>query len=266
MAQNLKNRKPRQGQPPPSAGTRTDGSTFSQGDNSRALKEAQQAQLLSYIAKLRAQQIPIDEAKAVLAEAKAQYDETMRLAGVAGFKKFELKELLEDLGAKRRDLSDQEQRRTEFRNWLGLPAGKSDEQLDLEARMPATARDEAFWRGDGYTAGLRGDVCKPPTDTGVHAQAWMEEWGRGQAKLAMSLNPKPAIAPPPTEEREKTTAELKAEEKRVKAALEALPGSGQDATPDDGFEASPEELQGQIGRQVIQQERDAETEAEEVVG
>jgi hypothetical protein len=264
LATNLKNRKPRQGQAQPSAGSGGDGRPLTPGDNSRAIKEAQQAQLLSYIARLRAQQIPIDEAKAVLAEAKAQYDETMRLAGVAGFKKFELKELLEDLGAKRRDLTDQEQRRTEFRNWLGLPAGKSDEQLDLEARMPATARDEAFWRGDGYTAGLRGDVCQPPADTGVHGQAWMEEWGRGQAKLALSLSPKPA-ATAAVQEREKTPAELKAEEKRVKAALEALPSSGQ-VPPHDGFEASPEELQGQVGRQVIQQERGAETEAEEVVG
>lgn len=278
MATNLKQRKPPSQRAVTTgdaakAGVGGDGRALKPGDNRRAMLEAEEAQMLSVISKLRALQIPIDEAKATLAEAKAQYDEVVRLAGIAGFKKYELKELLDDLGAKRRDLSEQEERRARFRTYLGLPSGISETQQDMN--IPETARDEIFWEGDGYTCGVRGTDPVPPVEAGVHGQAWMKGYHNGQKRNAWAASAsKVEPAPPvPPEEKEPTRAELKAQERRAKESLENLPPAAPDndveSTPEtppgaDGFEATPEELSAQITRQVIVETREGD--AEEVVG
>jgi hypothetical protein len=86
------------------------------------------------------------------------------------------------------------EREVRFREYLGLPAMT---QTDLEARMPEAAKDEQDWIGAGYGAGLRGDACNPQAfdvPQRFH-QKWMEAWGEGQTKLAMSLGRKPQPKP-----------------------------------------------------------------------
>lgn len=134
---------------------------------------------------------------------------------------------LVDVGAVRRNVDAKELARAERRAWLGLPVGRSDEQLELESRLPEVEKGAIEFRASGYTAGVTGQVGQPPADV---AQAgfiaeWSQGWKDGQAILIMAMgkkSPKPKVEPKPEptpEEERKAEREATA---RAKASLEAM--------------------------------------------
>lgn len=271
-----------------------DGRVLKPGDNRKAVLEAEEAQLLSFVGRLKAKEVKVNEAKAALKVETDEYTEIVRLAGIAGFKKYELKDLMDDLRVtKRKDLTETEARRARFRNYLGLPVGNTEEQLDM---LPETAKDEIFWEADGYACGVRGTDPVPPSDCGVHGQAWMKGYHNGQARNAWAMDTAAkGHIPEPTPEPEKGLDDQRMAERReareAKEALEnlggaqdedtAVPcqtckgdGSGLDASVEacptckaeyEPFEASEEELKGQVSRQVILEQREAEADVSESV-
>lgn len=200
-------------------------------NNLQAIREAEQAQLLSVMANLRTATAEVEKAQAVVKEKRDVVNSILDQAQAAGFKKGEVRELLKDTAVKgtRKDLREAEERRVRFREYLGLPVGT---QPDLLERMPDGAMDELDWRGHGYTAGLRGDSCDPKAASVPDRfhQAWMEEWGRGQEKIAWSLNPSKKANPG-----DAPTADS------VKEAPSPADGG-------DGFEATADELAAQSSR------------------
>lgn len=194
-------------------------------NNLQAIREAEQAQLLSVLAKLRPLQANIDAAKVVLKGAQDEFSAMLDHAQSVGFKKYEIKDLLKDTAVTgaRKDLREAEERRTRFREYLGLPTGTQGDLLD---RQPDAAKDELDWRGHGYTAGLRGDP-RDPKAAGVpdrFHQAWMQEHERGQETNAWSLAPEGMTRPG--------------------AAAEPAPEASA-APPGDQFEAQADELAAQ---------------------
>lgn len=174
-------------------------------NNLQAIREAEQAQLLSVLAKLRPLIAEVEEAKAVVKTRQEAVASMMDHAASVGFKKNEIRDLLKDTAVTgaRKNLREAEERRARFREYCGLPVGTQPDLLD---RAPEAAMDELDWRGHGYTAGLRGDACDPKA-AGVpdrFHQGWMEEWGRGQETSAWSLapegmeRPKPSGSPAPS--------------------------------------------------------------------
>ena len=190
-----------------------DGRTLEPNDNQKAKDEAEAVQLISYVSKLQGYDKQIAEQMEVVRGLREERSSIVNLAKAAGFKKYELQDIIDDLRKPRRDIAKVEERRAKLRAYYGLPAGKPEQQ-DM---LPETAKDALFWRAAGYTAGLQGDSCEPP-ECGVHSQVWMEGWGDGQRVLAMALKPK---------EPERPGGEI------------------------DPFEATPDELKDQITRQNI---------------
>lgn len=163
-------------------------------NNLEAVREAEAAQLLSFLAKARPLISAVDAAKAVVKDKQAAVDELLNLAAAAGFKKGEMRSLLKDTAVTgaRKDLREAEERRVRFRRYCGLPVGETDELV------PEAAKDEFDWRGHGYTAGLRADKPDPKAaqvPDRFH-QAWLEEWHKGQEANAGKIkSSKPAPEP-----------------------------------------------------------------------
>ena len=145
----------------------------------------EEAVFLSHLNKLR-----IQSAKAAIK--KAEYDaervaltDMFREAKTDGFTRKELVSILTDGAASRRDLTAEEQRRAQLREWAGLPAGT---QTDLFA-TPSLAQDEVFAEGQGYTAGLRGDDSTMPDNFPPHhAPAFLRGYHAGQERLAWAMS------------------------------------------------------------------------------
>lgn len=145
----------------------------------------EEAVFLSHLNKLR-----IQTAKAAIK--KAEYDaernvltDMFRDAKTDGFTRKELRSILDDGASSRRDLTAEEQRRAQLREWAGLPAGT---QTDLFA-TPSLAQDEVFAEGQGYTAGLRGDDSTMPDNFPPHhAPAFLRGYHAGQEKLAWAMS------------------------------------------------------------------------------
>lgn len=206
------------------AGTAGDGRTLSTNDNQRAKDDAEQVQLISYVAKLQQYDASITVLQTQIKDLRDERASVVNLAKGTGFKAYELKDIMDDLKKPRTDLAEREERRAKLRSYYGLPAGKR-EQHEME---PETVRDENFWRAAGYTAGLNGDVADPPAGVGVHHQAWLSGRADGQSRRVMALSKDPNQP--------------------------ITPGSAD--APKDDFEATPEELNAQITRQQVQGEKE----------
>jgi len=213
------------------------GATAGSGGNGRALKptdnvadveEASKLQLLSYIGKLSAQAKKVAEAKTLYDGEKGTLTEIFRLAKASGFLRKDLQSLLDDMKADGRDLVAEEVKRRKYREWLGLPTGEEQLQLFTSAKAPNEEKDKAYWRSQGYMAGLAGDFCDYPTEGPKRFKAVFEAgWGDGQKAIINAdeilSRPKPAPDPEPAPakpESEKTKAELKAEEKALRESLD----------------------------------------------
>lgn len=163
--------------PPRKKPPETEGHNLS-GDDEHAL-------FIHHLSKLRAQDKLVAEAKAKLDAERAVLNDLFHKAKVDKFTRKELREVLDDSAAVRRDLQAVEERRAKLRGWAGLPVGA---QGDLFDRLPEEVKDEQAYEGTGYSAGLRGDPGVVPEDISPRfVQAWMRGWNAGQEKLAWGL-------------------------------------------------------------------------------
>lgn len=202
-------------------------------NNLQAVREAEQAQLLSALAKIRPLIADVDAAKAIVKSKQELVNQALDHAAAAGFKKGEIRDLLKDTSVTgaRKNLREAEERRARFRKYLGLPVGETDDGL-LE--VPEAAKDELDWRGHGYTAGLRADDPDPKkanVPPRFHP-AWLEEWHRGQESNAWAMSP---------DGRPKPGAKLG-------DAVSVQEAAKPPAEGEEGFEAPASELAAQTSR------------------
>lgn len=204
-------------------------------NNLQAMREQEEAQLLSVLSQMRPALARVEEAKAVVKERVAEVDSILDKAAAQGFKKGEIRDLLKDTAVKgsRKDLREVEERRARFRRYLGLPVGETDDGL-LDA-IPEAAKDELDWEGAGYTAGVRADEPKPPSNCPDRFhQAWMKGYHNGQARNAWAAGGGKGSPPDPVAE--------------VLPPAEALDQLAEQDKLEENFEASPEELAAQAQR------------------
>lgn len=186
------------------AATRTDGSAVLTDDNSKAMREAEAVQLVSYVGKIQAQNKLVAVKKAEMDALRAIATELYRGAKAAGFLRKELDALLADMGRNPRDLVEAEQRRRRFREVFDMPNGETALDLFGDEHTPDEVKDEAYQRAAGYLAGCRGDNCEvPPEVPPRFVKAWIDGHGDGQAviggkfaKPAKKDKPKPVAAEP----------------------------------------------------------------------
>lgn len=210
----------------------------------KATEDAEAIALISVLAKLK----EVDPQIAVkAAELKTLKDARRNILGKAklehDFLAKEIEAVLADskVGS-RKNVTEAEARRYRWRRAIGLPVGLSDQDRELEARLPDVEKDAIFWRGAGYTAGTtskRSEDLDPPTAcvAAGHVAAWSEGVKDGQTILALALTPKKAAPRPTAPAPEPSLAEQQAEDKkaeaRAKASLEAM-------------KPTPEEVEGVI--------------------
>lgn len=78
------------------------------------------------------------------------------------------------------------ERKMRLARWANVAQGFQGALFDFTDRRPAV--DAA--REQGKTAGLAGDICKPPFDPSLpQHQAWLEGWHEGQAVVVSMLKP-----------------------------------------------------------------------------
>lgn len=212
------------------------------GDNRKAIEEAEAAQLLSFLAKLREKKGVVDKCKTTLKTAQDEFNEVIRLAKASSknFTRERLIELLTDMSSPqlRRNLTESEMIRARFRRACGLPVGDEGSQQDLEDRMPETAKDQMHYRAIGYTMGLVGEDCKAPEGTPPQFLVDLEAgWKDGQAALGAAIKQASKQPPPPpptpkTDEAEQSEYDRRAAERAERRARESLDAIG----PKDGEE------------------------------
>lgn len=247
------------------AGSGGDGRQLRTNDNLREIEEAERAQLISIVSRLQAQGRKVSTAKAAYDAERGAMNELFRHAKAASnFQRQELQALLDDLNMEggSKSLVEAEKRRRRFREWLGLPHGEA--QMDFFAEgSPPEVQDEAAARADGYRAYHRGQPCEAPEHIHPrHVNAFTQGWHDAEAATALAMKmTAPRVASDPEledePEDEPDIHELRRRERAEDAALrESLERMG------DGFEAEPDELSQQTGRQVIQAKRDGADEPE----
>lgn len=222
------------------------------GDNSRAMEEAERVQLISFVSKLSTAEDAIEAAKVPLKAAQKARSQIVGLAKAAGFTAKELERRLEEMRTPTRVMAETAVREHKHRRWLGiLDADQSD--LMLGDAAPEETKDEAHWKGEGYKAGLRQMDSKPPAEchTRFH-QAYMKEHERGHLEVLTANAPKAT----PRSQAEQAAEDYAADNPEIDVAAAARKLKGDAAfmdrtapgDPDEGFEATDEELSQQIGR------------------
>jgi hypothetical protein len=253
------------------------------------LKQARQSQLLSARQKHREVDMQLDVLREQARELNGRRKIIRSSIETAGYSLKEYDRAEEDAGSTRIDLAAKEAMRAELRDTFGMPAS-APKQADLFGgkETPELARGALYWEGEGYMAGVMAgpkmmeapSTCPPEhradyfrgVDQGQkrNGDAFIEANAitaaaeqRRQEEIDAKKNPPPAddaadpIFNPDAED--KTPQQLREEEAKARASLEAM-GSGK---PDDTFEeASEEQLQAQAGRRARGEE---DTPAEEVV-
>lgn len=193
-------------------------------NNLQAIREQEEAQLLSVLSQMRPALARVEEAQAVVKERRAEVDAILDKAVAQGFKKGEIRELLKETAVKgsRKDLREAEERRARFREYVGLPVGVQGDLLEV----PEAAKDELDWELDGYRAGVRAEEPKPPAKCPERFhQAWLKGYHDGQARNAWAMSGGKGAPPAPSPDTPRAPVE-----------------------GEEGFEASPEELKAQAGR------------------
>lgn len=259
------------------------------GDNQLG-DEGDRVQLISIISKLSAADDAIEVAKAPLEAAQAHRKTIIGLGKAAGFSANELKERLKEMKTPTRDMAKKVEREGKHRRWLGI-VEPDQSSLMLGTSGPQESKDEAHWKGEGYKAGLRQLANTPPKECHQRfTQAYMQEHERGLNEVLLANIPKklPVAAQAAADFKEDNPeVDIAAAARRLKndpafmatdgpdAADEAGTGEmaagvihepGTNGDPaDDGFEATPEELEQQGARRAAREAAAANDEPEEVV-
>lgn len=196
----------------------------------KAEEEAEKLALISVVSQVKAIDPKIEAKSAELKALKDQRTDIFRAAKAAyGFVRKEIEDLIADskVGA-RKDVEEAEARRRRFRIAMGLPVGLTDQEQELQARLPDVEKDASWYRAAGYTAGVTGgDLDPPPACVAAgHVGPWSEGVKDGQTILALALKkPKKPTAEPPKPEpsiADQKAAEAK-EARKAKEALENMP-------------------------------------------
>lgn len=241
------------------------------GDNQFG-DEANRVQLISIVAKLSAADDAIEVAKAPLEAARAHRKTIIGLGKAAGFPASELEERLKEMKTPTREMAKKVEREGKHRRWLGI-VEPDQSSLMLGTSAPQEAKDEAHWKGEGFKAGLRQMAAKPPPECAERfTQAWLQEHERGLNEvLAANMPKKLPVATQaaadfkddnPEVDIAKAARKLKNDAAFMatggpdavddQAAGETAAGvihePGTNGDPDDGFEATEEELSAQAGR------------------
>jgi hypothetical protein len=235
------------------------------GDNSRHGEEEERVQLISFVSKLSQAEELIEQAKAPLKAAQKARSQIVGLAKAAGFTAKELERRMEEMNNPARDNPDRIARETRHRRWLGIIQPEQAE-MQLGDKVPQEAKDEAHWKAEGYKAGLRQKSSTPPTECAERfVQAFMKEHERGLKEVLEANVPggqrlrDQAAADfkedNPEVDVEKAARKLKNDPKfmargepEAEAPASIPEGESTKTGPDEGFEATPEELAAQTGR------------------
>ena len=197
--------------------------------NEDAQDEADRVQFISIVSKLSAADDEIERAKGPYDAAKAARKKIIGLGKAAGFMAKDLQARLDEMKADSRETEEAIERETKHRRWLGITR-PDQPMLGLGSEAPQEVRDQAYWRAEGYKAGLRRLSATPPEGIPERfVQAWLEERARGAAELHVEPDVPLTVA----EQARKDFAE------------------------DNGFEASEEELAAQKPRQAVEERREA---------
>lgn len=281
-------------------------------DAERKAREEREAaegiQLISIVARVKKQQPKIDAARDALKAEQDAMNDIFRAAKLQSkeFTRERIAELVKDSKPDlRRNVEEAEATRYRFRRLMGLPVGLSDQERELEARLPDVEREAGFWFQAGYNVGVVGEPCMAPEACvrAGHDNKFAEGHTAGQAVLVVNrgaLSGKPKATPPPEETADAKRKREKAEEAAAKASLanlkgddsvaagggddtvsgpaldpvqaavrDEIAGAGEDTLPsgaaDDFVEATPEELAAQKPRQAVQEVRDAAADTAEAV-
>lgn len=273
------------------------------GDNSAAVEEADRIQMISIVSKLSAAEDAIEAARLPLKAAQDQRKTIIGLGKAAGFTAGELKARLEEMKVPTREMAEKAAREHKHRRWLGI-LDADQAKLMLGPEAPQEAKDEAHFSGEGYKAGLRQMAATPPTEVPERfVQAYMKAHERGLkevltanvpgghrlraqaeadfkadnpevdvAAAAKKLAKDPAFMARSAPEGESlgstatASSEPTSEPKPTSTsdASTGTSGGGSQSGPGDGFEATPEELAAQPGRQAIVNKREGATSGEVV--
>lgn len=203
----------------------------------RAEEEAEAIQLMSVVAKAKSAIAAHEEKKAAAKLAGDVVNDVFRAAKLQSkhFERGRIMELINDSKPQaRRNVTANEAVRTRFRKLMGLPVGQSDEEQELDARLPDVEREGAFWFQAGYSAGIAGhnrDATEECVRAG-HDNRFDEGWVAGQAvlgnRVAADMQARKdakaaakAAEPTPEETAAQRRIRLKAEESK---AMEGLKG------------------------------------------
>lgn len=224
--------------------------------NSDAADEADRVQLISIVSKLSAAEDEIARAKGPYDAAKAARKKIIGLGKAAGFQAKELEARLAEMMEDSREQEARLEREAKHRKWLGI-VRPDQPKLNLDGQTPEEVRDEAYWAAEGYKAGLRRLAATPPDGIPERfVQKWLSERARGAAEVPADHG-EVSVA----EQARKDFAEdnpdvdLDAEAKRLKESGFTDRGAPE---PEDGFEASEEELAQQNARKAVQERREGE--------
>lgn len=234
------------------------------GDNSAAQEEAERVQLISFVSKLTKADGEIEEAKAPFDAAKKARRQIVNLAKAAGFTAKELERRMDEMNDPARENPEKLARETRHRRWLGI-INPEQSELQLGAKVPAEAKDEAHWRAEGFKAGLRQMLRTPPTECAERfVQAWMHEYDRGLKEVLEANAPRPmaSVASQATADFAEDNPEID-----VDAAARKLKANPQFMArgADEPFEADEDELLAQKPRQAVEERREADEAEGEVV-
>lgn len=251
----------------------------------REREEAEAIQLMSVVSTLRPKLAKVKEIADQLKAAKDLVNDHFRAAKLQSkdFERGRIMELIEDTSPDaRRDVTRNEAIRARFRRLMGLPVGDaSQEELDLEARLPDVERDGGYWHSVGYTDGVTAAPRKPPIECIQQGHGNRYDGGYDAGKTILEVNlekGKKAKAAPVPPKPEETSDQRKAREAKeaatAKAALENLgkdkplptdaKAVGQQAAAD--FEADQAELAAQTTRQAVVAAREGEIVDEDPLG
>jgi len=208
--------------------------------NQDAADEADRVQFISVISKLSAADDEIERAKGPYDAAKAARKKIIGLGKAAGFTAQDLEDRLAEMKEDSRKQEEKIAREAKQRRWLGI-IRPDQPTLGLGGEAPEEVRDEAFWKAEGYKAGLRRLAATPPDGIPERfVQSWLAERARGAAEVPADHGAPASVA-----------------EQARKDFAEDNPDVGS-ADPEGGFEASENELQQQNARRAVQEAREGE--------